>query len=52
MSEISSASEIHPSRTEKKHTGMPAAYENQALARLLSYMYRPLCFVLYFLQSA
>ena len=33
MSEISSASEIHLSLTEKKHTGMSAAYENQALAR-------------------
>ena len=26
--------------------GMSAAYENQTLARLLSYVYRPLCFVL------
>ena len=31
--------------------GMSAAYENQTLARLLSYVYRPLCFVLNFFQS-
>ena len=31
---------------------MLAAYENQTLARLLSYVYRPLCFVLNFFQSA
>ena len=32
--------------------GMSAAYKNQTLARLLSYVYRPLCFVLIFFQSA
>ena len=28
--------------------GMSAAYDDQTLARLLSYVYRPLCFVLNF----
>ena len=28
--------------------GMSAAYDNQTLARLFSYVYRPLCFVLNF----
>ena len=28
--------------------GMSAAYENQTLVRLLNYVYRPLCFVLFF----
>ena len=32
--------------------GMSAAYANQILARFLSYVYRPLCFVLNFFQSA
>ena len=32
--------------------GMSAAYENQTLVRLLNYVYRPLCFVLNFFQSA
>ena len=29
-----------------------AAYDNQALVRLLSYMYRPLCFVLFCIFSS
>ena len=32
--------------------GLSAAYENQILVRLLNYVYRPLCFVLNFFQSA
>ena len=45
-----SASNVHLCRNGVP--GMSAAYENQTLARLLSYVYQSLCFVLNFFQSA